>query len=39
MNNEYVIDERVRAKATWIEDGRQLDKNDKTLKISPYQRE
>ena len=39
MSNEYILDEAVRSKATWIEDTRQVDKNDPSLCIPPYQRD
>ena len=39
MDNAYIIDEDVKAKATWIEDDRKLDKNDRTLSIPPTQKD
>ena len=39
MDTAYTIDEDVKAKATWIEDARRLDKNDRTLSIPPIQKD
>ena len=39
MENEYKLEDAVKAKATWIEDTRKLDKNDRTLNIPPVHKD